>query len=467
MSGGEPQGTDACGRDAWSVAGPDGTGGGSGAEMGAPSSAAAGVAGDGGRGPAARPGGDGQPPAAAAARRLIEHLRSGVPLPPNEPPLTAGRARLLARAGDLLDTVAAKGSRALALQANYGDGKTHALRTIWHLAAERNFVVSNVVLTRDTPLDRMDRVYPKLIADTYLPGAAQPGIERLVQGLSPGSAVALRVLRFAEDNLHPKLHAVLRNLIDGGSTEAVEPLLRDLAQLDMGLAEVKRIHRGNFGGTLKLERFSPQRDVRDYFRLVDFLVSTAGYTGWVVLFDEAELIGRLGRGGRARSYANIGRLATEGMGCAHLAAVFAVASNFYDTVLARRHDATASAAWLETRDPEGAEFCRLGIAALQEAMLLEPLTSGNWLQMMQALLDAHETAYHWSSGLTAPAFWQEVQKLSPETDTKLRTRLRVAIQWLDLLMQHGHAPQVRLHSGAYEVPLQETWADEAAAAQQQ
>lgn len=396
--------------------------------------------------PLAGPGSAAAPPAvgvaAAAARRVTEHLRSGVPLPPSEPPLVAGRARLIARV------------------ANYGDGKTHALRTIWHLAAERNFVVSSVALTREIPFDRLDHVYPQVIADTYLPGAGQPGIERLVQRLTPGGEEARRVLRFAEDNLHPKLHAVLQNLIEGSSTEAVEPLLRDLAQIDMGIAEVKRIHRTNFGRPLKLDRFSAPRDVRDYFRLVDFLVAAAGYAGWVILFDEAELISRLGRGGRAKAYANIGRLTTDGLGCAHLASVFAVASNFYDSVLERRHDAASAAEWLQARgDAEGAEFCRLGIAALQEAALLEPLTPANWLQVMQALLDAHEAAYGWRSGLTPAAFWQEVQRLAPETDTKLRTRLRVAIQWLDLVQQHGRPPQVRL-SSLGEVPLdQGAWGD--------
>ncbi len=381
----------------------------------------------------------------ASARRLIEHLRSGVPLPPDEAPLITGRARLVARTADLLDTAAAKGSRAFAVQANYGDGKTHALRTIWHMAAERNFVVSHVALTRETPFDRLDRVYPKIIADTYVPGANQPGIERLVRRLGAGTEAANQVLRFAEDNLHPKVHAVVHNIIEGSSTEAVEPLVRDLAQLSMGTAELKRIHRGNFNNTLKLERFSAQRDARSYFRLVDALIGIAGYAGWVILFDEVELIGRLGRVGRAKAYGNVGRLAVDGMGCTRLVSVFAVASNFYDSILERRHDATQAADCLEVRgDPEGAECCRLGIAALQEAVLLPPLTPANWVQVMQTVLDAHEAAYAWSSGLTAPDFWQEVQRLSPETDTKIRTRLRLAIQWLDLHYQHGHAPQVRL-----------------------
>lgn len=393
--------------------------------------------------------------AAVRARRLIEHLRSGVPLPPSEPPPTTGRAGLLARAADLLDLVQAKGSRALVLQANYGDGKTHTLRSIWHLAAERGFVVSTVALSRETPLDRLDRVYPKLIADTYLPGAGQPGIERLLHGYPPDGPEVAQILRFAEDHLHPKLHAVLLNLLRGSSTEATEGLLRDLARLDLGPSDLKRIHRANFARPLKLNRFSAQRDVRDYFRLIDFLIRLAGYAGWVMLFDEAELIGRLGRGGRARAYANVGRFAIGGMGCEHLLTVFAVASNFYAGVLDRRNDRALAPQWLEGRgDQEGADACRLGIARLQEAVLLDPLAAANWLQVLQAVLDAHETAYGWSSGLQPDDLWREVQHLTPETDTKVRTRLRLAIQWLDLVFQYGRAPQVRIF-GLGEVALDE------------
>ena len=390
----------------------------------------------------------------ATARRLVEHLRSGVPVPPTDPPLTSGRARLVARAADMLDVVAQKGSRTLTLQANYGDGKTHALRTIWHLAAERGFVVSNVALTRETPFDRLDRVYPKIVAETYIPGSRQPGLDRLLQPLTPGSEAAQAALRFAEDHLHPKLHAVLRNLVDGSSTEAVERLVQDICRIDLDIADLKRIHRANFGQPLKIERFSAQRDVRDYFRLVDFLVSAAGYSGWVILFDEAELIGRLGRGARAKAYANIGRLAADGLGCRRLLGVFAVASNFYDSVLERKHDAAQAAEWLQARgDADGAERCRDGLAALHEAVLLEPLSAANWGQMVQQLLDAHEAAYGWSAGLSAEAFWRQVEALAPETDTRVRTRLRVAIQWLDLVMQHGHPPAVRV-SGPSEPALE-------------
>jgi hypothetical protein len=395
----------------------------------------------------------------------MEHLRSGVPLPPSDRPPVFGRARLLARAAEMCDAVSARGSRCFALQANYGDGKTHALRAIWSLAAERGFVVSNLVLTRDTPLGRLDQVYPKIIADTYLPGAGQPGVERLLSGLEPGGAAATAVLRFAEDHLHPKVHAVLHNLIEGSSTEAVEPLLGDLARMDMPVAEVRRIHRGNFRTALRLGRFSPQRDVVSYFRLVDFLITAAGHAGWVLLLDEVELVGRLGRGARARAYANMGRMAANGLGCAHLGTVFAVASNFYDSVLAKRRDESEAPAWLEARgDAEGAECCRAGIAALQDAILLEPLALEGWQQVMQVLLDAHEAAYGWNSGLTARDLWQEVQRLTPEADTKVRTRLRIAIQWLDLFMQHGRAPQVRLPSGRYEVPVEEAWDAESEAA---
>ena len=392
----------------------------------------------------------------ADARLRLEHLRSGVPLPPSVAPWVFGRAGVLTHLAGLLDTVSSRGSRSYALAANYGDGKTHTLRALWHLASERNFVVSTIALTRETPLDRLDRVYPKLIADTYLPGAAQPGIARLVLGLNADAPEARQLLEWARTELHPKLYAVLLNLLDGQSTEASEALLGDLERMDLGVADLKRIHRTNFHGPLKAPRFSAQRDVRDYLRLVDYLIRLRGCAGWVILFDEAELISRLGRGGRARSYSNIGHLAIDGMGAEHLLSVFAVASNFYTAVLLHRKDDQLAPQWLAARAEDGgADACRRGIAVLQEAQLLSPLTPANWIQLLQNLLDAHEAAYDWSSGLTAESFWDVVRGITSETDTKVRVRLRLAIQWLDLAYQYGHAPHVRTIHGISEVDLAE------------
>lgn len=407
-----------------------------------------------------------RPPAdGAAARRTIEHLRSGVPLPVSEAPLQAGRARLAERAETALDAVEQRGSRALVLQANYGDGKTHAMRLIWHLAARRRFVVSEITLTRETPFDRLDRVYPKLTADTYLPGAAQPGLERLVADIASGSEPARQLLKFAEDELHPKLYGVIRNLIDGSSTEATEVLLQDLARMDLSLPDLKRIHRANFRAALRAARFSAQRDARDYFRLIDFLVRLNGLPGWVILCDEAELVGRLGRGGRARAYANVGRLATDGLGCRHVLTVFAVASNFQSTVLERRRDLQLAPAWLEQRgDTEGAERCRIGMNTLQEAMPLDPLRPSEWVDVMRGVLAMHEAAYGWSAGMDADGLWREVQRLAPATDTRLRTRVRLAIQWLDLLWQYGAPPHVQVHDIG-EVAIEEEPDDAEAAAE--
>jgi hypothetical protein len=386
----------------------------------------------------------------------LEHLRGGVPLPPRVAPWVFGRTGVLTRLADLLDTVAAKGSRSYALAANYGDGKTHTMRALWHQASLRNFAVSTLALTRETPLERLDRIYPKLIADTYLPGSAQPGIARLLADLDADSAEARQLLDWAHAELHPKLHAVLRNLLEGQSTEATEALLQDLERLDLGVADLQRIHRGNFHEPLKLTRFSPQRDVRDYLRLVDHLLRLRGYAGWVILIDEAELIGRLGRGGRARSYANIGRLGGDGMGARHLLTVFAVASNFYTDVLQRRRDDQLAPDWLERRgDAEGAAACRRGIAILQEAEVLHPLQPANWVQLLQQVLDAHEAAYEWSSGLSPEAFWEAVRQITTEMDTKVRVRLRLAIQYLDLMYQYGHPPHVRAVHGSAEADLAE------------
>ena len=71
------------------------------------------------------------------------------------------------------------------------------------------------------------------------------------------------------------------------------------------------------------------------------LIVAAGYGGWVVLFDEMELIGRYSFKQRARSYAELARWAgkLKSGGIPGVAATFAITTDFDAAVLQERNDA--------------------------------------------------------------------------------------------------------------------------------
>jgi hypothetical protein len=183
---------------------------------------------------------------------------------------------------------------------------------------------------------------------------------------------------------------------------------------------------------------------------------SAWSTSWrtLILLDELELIARLGRGQRAAAYACLGRLLRADMDLPHTHVVGMLASNFSVDVLQQRRDTTGAVPWLQERGrAREAQDAAAGMAALQNAALLPSLDSRGWLEIAAGILRAHQQAYRWSAdgvrlpdgrALDAPGLWDLVARYRPDGDVRVRTRVRLAIQLLDFLMQYGHAPSLAI-----------------------
>lgn len=398
---------------------------------------------------------------AARSRRIIENLRSGVPSPSVASDFPMGREGLLERIKNGILEAAEGNPHGLAIQANYGEGKTHLLHAIWNLAAQYNCVVSFVCLSKETTLDKIDKFYAKTVANTYVPGSTQPGLDRLLASFAPGKRHTERLLQWVEQNLHPKLSVVLSDRLEGGLSLVEDTLYKldqDLAGILIGMADLKAIHRLIHGRALQLATpFRVKTDMFDYFLFVERMIIEAGYSAWVILLDEAELIGSLGRGGRAASYATLARLFghDEGLGIKRLSQTFtvvAVASNFLSEVLSARDEVSAAPAWLEARGRvEEAALARRGIEILYGAEPLPPLSRDDLQRVMEQIIAAHEVAYGWNAGLSGNELLQKVTAIQASQDARLRTLVRTAIQWLDLRMQYGTDPALEILTLAEEL----------------
>lgn len=388
-------------------------------------------------------------------RLVVESLRSGVPSRRVAGRLPMGRERILSRVSTEIEALGTGGTCAYFVQGNYGEGKTHLLHAIWDLAARRNCVVSFVILSKETPFDRLHQVYPKIIANTYLPDSTQPGIEQLLADIHPSSTVADDLLSFAEDEFHPRLGLILRNYFRGKSIEIQQDLVQDLSGDLLTAQDLKAIHRRNFGQTAHVGHFSKTRDIWDYYRLIDVLVTLRRCHGWVILFDEAELIGKLGLGARAKAYANIARFLSPTGGLGRTFSVFAFANSFYSDVLDYKNDAYRAASWFEERGEYlAAEAVLTAKEAIMEAEMLPSLTDDQLLEVMEQLVEAHAEAYSWTPPTDADQLLQRVLDLLPHPDTKLRTRVRAAIHWLDHLFQYAEDPTLDF-AGLSETDLME------------
>ncbi|MEW6193445.1 MAG: BREX system ATP-binding domain-containing protein [Bacillota bacterium] len=392
--------------------------------------------------------------------RIIETLRSGVSSRHLSALFSYGRESLLEMVQSDLDGLAARGgSRAVVLRGDYGEGKTHFLNTVFNLAQQRNFAVSFVVLSKETPFHRLDRVYPKVACETYLPGENEAGLEALLRDIRPDSKVAAELLAFAQDELHPKIACVLGNYFQAPESYHVHLLYRDLVGDWLPLPELKSLHRFNFGRPVKIEKFTPRLHVWDYFRLLAHLIRVRGFAGWVILFDEFELVGTLGIAARGEAYWNLGRFLFPGesAGLEATYTIFSTFSGFWSVRLLaeRRPDLEEVPARLLAKgEPRKAETVRRVLnTLLQEPVNLEPLTTAEIRRMLEKVAELHARAYGWEPAV-------DLDKLLTVTKhARLRTKIRYTLEYLDLKYLYREEPEVRTGTLA-EVSLDEVAAGE-------
>ncbi|MDA8206650.1 MAG: DUF2791 family P-loop domain-containing protein, partial [Thermaerobacter sp.] len=380
------------------------------------------------------------------ARAIVEGLRSGIPYRETAEAMTVGREPNLRALANLMDAVSQGRSpktRAQIVRGQYGEGKTHLMHALAAQAWDANWVVSLISLSKETPLDRLDHLYPKLLANIYRPGSNQPGIEPIVaEALS-----SPHLLAEARDvELTERTRTVVDNLArqNAGFAE----LTADIGGRFLTTAELKRIHRENFTKPLKMAATRIRDEIPAYFRLVDWLIRRADYGGWLLLFDEVELIGKLGRGGRAHSYANLGRF-FEGVGERTLS-VFSVAGNFQTDVVVARHDMEGAPQWLSARPREAGEarFAEIALQELAAAHPLDPPTSGQIRQMLERVYALHQEAYQWSPPFAPDDFYDRVRQHVGTFDARLRTWIRIALTLLDVALQYGDDDaEATIHAG--------------------
>ena len=98
------------------------------------------------------------------ARAIIEELRKGSVPVDYVPFFTVGRENWLTLIEDDLDNyIAQGGAKVRFLSGDYGDGKTHFMSVIRHLALKKGFAVSFVVLTREVPIHKFEAVYQAIV----------------------------------------------------------------------------------------------------------------------------------------------------------------------------------------------------------------------------------------------------------------------------------------------------------------
>ncbi|MCD8011938.1 MAG: ATP-binding protein [Lachnospiraceae bacterium] len=377
------------------------------------------------------------------ARHMIEALRSGVPSRAVGACFSEARPRIMREISGILEQVSEnQRSGGRIISGKYGEGKTHLLNTIFNLAGAGNMVVSYVSLSKETPMDKLYLFYQKVIQNTYLPKRQQPGFMHEVENISANSPVANEMLLYAAKQLETdKLYYLLRSYLNTEDSDEKFILQADMEGDFIANASLKKIYRRIFNQPAKYNvNFVKTRHCADYFKFMSHLFLQMGYHGWIILVDETELMGRLGKKARLNAYKNMANFLLPENCPESTWTFFALAASYTEDVIAGKHEFENLEA-IYGEQPELYTPIRTVLNLLNEAPQLAPLTRNEINEVLLKIQDFHGQAYGWTPNLSVDTLARSTQS----GGFLLRTKIRAAIEFLDQLYQYGKAGKTSIN----------------------
>ena len=374
------------------------------------------------------------------ARHIIEALRSGIPSRAVGQYFSEARPKIMKEISGRLDMVCdSHRSSGMVICGKYGEGKTHLLNTVFNLAHSNNMVVSYLSLSKETPMDKLYLAYQKVIQNTYLPKRQQPGFMHELEKISANSPIANEMLLYAAKHLETdKLYYLFRSYLNTEDSDEKFLLQADMEGDFVANAPLKKIYRRIFGQPVKYNvNFTKTRHCGDYFSFMSRLFTQMGYHGWVILIDETELMGRLGKKARLNAYRNMARFLLPEFCPENTFSIFALSASYVEDVIEGKHEyENLSAVYPEEQEP-----ARTVLDILSRAPQLLPLTRLEIQEVLYKIQDFHGKAYEWTPNVSLSSLVESTQA----GGYLLRTKIRAAIEFLDQLYQYGKAGQTTVN----------------------
>lgn len=344
-------------------------------------------------------------------RRALEALRNGVPnrdavavLGCNQPEVEREFARLMSSI--IEPTGMPESGLGILVAGGFGTGKSHLLEYLENQALAANFVCSRVVISKQTPLFNLEKVYKAAIDNGKVPGVTGQMVEEIALKLDPRSEEYARFFLWAnsEDNGLSRIFP---------ATLMVHERSRDLellneitwfwsgerpriARVRDGLRSISQSHVYSFKGQ-SARQLAPQR-----LRFVLELIKAAGYRGWVILMDEIELVARYSLFQRARSYAELarwmGRITDESY--PGLIVVGTMTDDFSQVVLEVKEDRDKAAPRLRARQTDeyniAAARAESGMRMIErDVRILSEPDDTTLRTVYERLKDIYSQGYEW------------------------------------------------------------------------
>lgn len=341
-------------------------------------------------------------------RRTIEALRSGVPNRDAVDQLGSSQGAIETQFEELLATVRnGGGNRGLLVGGDFGAGKSHLLEYLQHVAGSRGFVTSKVVVSKETPLHDPVKVYRTAIATAIVPGRRGSALREIASSLEFESDAYRHFndwVNSDEADLNERFAATLylHRDLRTADPEFADRIVRFWSGDPIGVGELKRkLREAGEAASWTLSKINVRDLALQRFRFAAGLMAAAGYSGWILFFDEVELIGRYSILQRGKSYGEVARWAQgfDNERVPSLGAVLAITDDFERSVIDEKNDDENVPARLRARgDDLPAARAERGMTIIRRETIPLERPDGAVLQTThEKLREIHSAAYSWEA----------------------------------------------------------------------
>jgi hypothetical protein len=388
-------------------------------------------------------------------RRAIEALRAGVPNRDAVRVMGSSQPELekifLDRLKDARDGFRHnRPGSGMLVTGDFGSGKSHLLEYFKHIALEENFVCSKIVVSKETPLYSPDKIFRSAIESAVLPDRRGSALTEITSRLDfTGDAYTgfFQWVHSPESGVNLQFAATLYLYVCArGNDELRDRIVRFWSGDPLNISELRKyLKEVGEAASYKIDKISTKELARQRYLFVPRLIIAAGYSGWVLLIDEAELVGRYSLKQRANSYAEIARLAgkLEGAALPGLISVITLSDDFESIVMDYRQDEEKiPAKYRESGSNDDslvAAQAERGMRLIrQEKRKLERLNLNKVRATYEKLRTVYQSAYNWEPP-------QDRIELSIATSDVMRQYIRRWITEWDLNRIHpGYRPQIEV-----------------------
>ncbi len=388
------------------------------------------------------------------ARAVIEDLRKGsVPID-YVPSFTVGRQRWLTFVEEDLDHyIAEGGAKVRFINGDYGDGKTHFMSVVRHLALQKGFAVSFVVLTREVPIHKFEVVYQTIVRQlrgTFEGAGIRGLVDTWADSLAPdlanqdGSSFQERLSALSEElRALPGMDLNFANALVGlvnnrfglvGEGEAAEERLQAREVLYPWF-EGSRVAKRELKPFQIFETLNKTNSKRLLGSLIAFL-RYRGYQGLILLMDELETVIAQSASIRNAAYENVRLLIDNTEHAQYLHIFFSIIP---DVILSEKGFKSYDALWSRVRSI--GEGKRLNYRSVLIDLHRTPLKTEELIALGQTLRRIHETAYRWDGAAVTDELIKKICAAQKRMGLLSEVRLFVKqiIRILDMAEQ-GEAP---------------------------